>query len=129
MIHLFVMPYTCNDYCIFFVFKHVLFFTGIAQQPAAILAGATGECFQFHTVQSLKYLSFLKENMIPNGCINFNAEIQFKEDFIGVQFPEYILSLLSQGKIYICFSKWDSQSPSLWLNFINFFPQQQRNTV
>lgn len=36
--------------------------------------------------------------MIPNGCINFNAKIQFKEDFIGVQFPEYILSLLSQAK-------------------------------
>lgn len=38
--------------------------------------------------------------MIPNGCINFNAEIQFKEDFIGVQFPENILSLLSFA-IYI----------------------------
>lgn len=58
-----VMPYTCNDYCIFFKCKHMLFITGIAQQPTAILAGVTGECFQFHTAQRLKYLSFLKENV------------------------------------------------------------------
>lgn len=67
------------------------------------------------------------KSMIPNGCINFNAEIQFKEDFIEVQFPENVLSLLSQAKYYLFFSKWDSQSPSLWLSFINFF--SQRKTV
>jgi len=54
--------------------------------------------------------------MIPNDCINFNAEIQFKEDFIEVQFPENILSLLSQANYFYFFSKWDSQSPSLWLS-------------
>lgn len=66
------------------------------------------------------------KRMIPNGCINFNAEIQFKEDFIGVQFPENILSLLSFSiyiYTYIFFSNWDSQSPFLWLSFINLFLQ------
>lgn len=68
------------------------------------------------------------KSMIPNGCINFNVEIQFKEDFIEVQFPENVWSLLSQPKyFFVLFSKWDSQSPSLWLSFINFF--SQRKTV
>lgn len=62
-ISLSVMFYTCSDYCIFSKCKHILFITGIAQQPTAILAKATGECFQFHTVQQLKYLSFLKEKV------------------------------------------------------------------
>lgn len=41
--------------------------------------------------------------MTPNGCINFNAEIQFKEDFMEVQFPENVLSLLSQAKYFYFF--------------------------
>lgn len=60
--------------------------------------------------------------MIPNECINFNAEILFKEHFIEVQFPKNVMSLLSQN-IFNFFSKWDSQSCSLWLSFINFFSQ------
>lgn len=35
--------------------------------------------------------------MIPNECINFNAEIQFKEHFLEVQFPKNVMSLLSQN--------------------------------
>lgn len=37
------------------------------------------------------------KSMIPNECIHFNAEIQFKEHFIEVQFPENVMSLLSQN--------------------------------
>lgn len=65
--------------------------------------------------------------MIPNECINFNAEIQFKEHFIGVQFPKNVMSLFPQSIFKFFFSNWDSQSPSLWLSFINFF--SQRKTV
>lgn len=43
------------------------------------------------------------KSMIPNGCINFNVEIQFKEDFIEVQFPENVWSLLSQAKFFFFF--------------------------
>lgn len=41
--------------------------------------------------------------MIPNECINFNAEIQFKEHFLEVQFPKNVMSLLSQNIFTIFF--------------------------
>lgn len=61
MIHLFVCNALYLQWLLYFPNANT--YTEIAQQPTAILARATGEGFQLHTVQRLKYLSFLKEKV------------------------------------------------------------------
>lgn len=91
-------------------------------------SSSQGYCWMFSVSQCSKTEIFIileGKSMIPNECINFNAEIQFKEHFIEVQFPKNVMSLLSQNIFFLVFPKWDSQSPSLWLSFINFFSQRK----
>lgn len=50
-----------------------------------------------HCSKTVIFIFFEGKSMIPNECINFNAEIQFKEHFLEVQFPKNVMSLLSQN--------------------------------
>lgn len=59
--------------------------------------------------------------MIPNECINFNAEIQFKEHFLEVQFPKNVMSLLSQNIFTFFFFLQVGQSITFPLDFF-FIP-------
>ena len=129
MIHLFV----CNALCsqrLLYIFQMQTYSIHHWNCTAAYCNFSWGYWWMFSVSHCSKTKIFIfpeGKSMIPNDCINFNAEIQFKEDFIEVQFPENILSLLSQANYFYFFSKWDSQSPSLWLSWISFF--SQRKTV
>lgn len=50
-----------------------------------------------HSSKTEIFIFLEGKRMIPNECINFNAEILFKEHFIEVQFPKNVMSLLSQN--------------------------------